>query len=125
MSNTLQELVHALRRWRGRPAHTISIVLTLALGVGVTTAIFSVVDGVLLRPLPWHEPDRLAVPWVVRPEWRLNPVLASSAERGVLSWPNFRELQGDNKTLESVAIWTRSQPLMDVGGSPAQVTAMR
>ena len=43
---------HAMRRWSARPGLVLTIILTLALGIGSTTAIFSVVDGVLLRPLP-------------------------------------------------------------------------
>jgi predicted permease len=50
---------HALRGFRRTPASTCALVLTLALGIGVTTAVFSVVYGVLLKPLPFEEPDRL------------------------------------------------------------------
>lgn len=125
MSDVLPELLQAFRRWRARPAFAVTALVTLTLGIGVTTSIFSVVDGVLLRPLPWREPARLAVPWIVRPEWRHNPVLAASAGRGVLSWPNFRELQSQNRTLESVAIWTTGRPLIDAGGAVEPASVMR
>lgn len=124
MSEALLHLRLALRRWRARPAFAATALITLTLGIGVATAIFSVVDGVLLRPLPWPDADRLAVAWIVRPEWRLNPVLAASAERGVLSWFNFRELQQQNRTLASVAIWSNSRP-MTGGTRPDQVHAMQ
>lgn len=54
---------HAFRVLRRHPAYAISAVLTFALGIGLTTAIFSIVHGVLLSPLPYEAPDRLAVVW--------------------------------------------------------------
>ena len=59
----VQDLRFALRGMRRRPAFSVIVVLTLALGIGSTTAIFSVVDGVLLRALPYRDPDRLAFSW--------------------------------------------------------------
>src|SRR3984885_7788512 len=60
-STVTQDLTFALRRFRRSPAFVVTAVLTLALGIGATTAVFSLVDGILLRPLPFHEPDRLVL----------------------------------------------------------------
>jgi len=117
MSALIPELRHALRRWGGRPGLAITVVLTLGLGIGATTAIFSVVDGVLLRPLPWREPDRLVAAYLVRPAWRTDPVLSFLWDSGFLSWPNFREMQAQRETFDAVAAWQRARPVALAGTS--------
>lgn len=63
-----QDARYGLRQFRARPGFSVVAVLTLALGIGVSTAMFTVVDGVLLRPLPFPEPDRLVAVGVEAPE---------------------------------------------------------
>src|SRR4051812_9144912 len=55
-----QDTTHAVRVWRRRPLHTVFIVVTLAVGIGANTGVFSVLNALLLRSLPFYEPDRLA-----------------------------------------------------------------
>lgn len=63
MSDLRQNLRQALRSLARRPAFVAVVVLTLALGIGANSAIFSVINAVLLKPLPYREPDRLALIW--------------------------------------------------------------
>jgi putative ABC transport system permease protein len=61
----LTDLRFALRTWRQNPIPALAAVLTLALGAGANTAIFSVIHAVMLKPLPYPQPDRLVQIWSV------------------------------------------------------------
>lgn len=61
MNALTQDLRLALRRFRRTPTFTLAAVLSLALGIGATTSVFTVVSALLLRPLPYQDADRLAI----------------------------------------------------------------
>jgi predicted permease len=123
MPGFITELRHAVRRWSTRRGLAVTAMLTLALGIGATTAIFSVVDGVLLRPLPWRDADRLVTIWLVRPHWRNDPVSGAFSNNGVLSWPMVRDLREHSRTLEEVAVGLRPRQAI-VDGDVAQATLL-
>jgi putative ABC transport system permease protein len=91
-----QDLGYARRALWKAPAFTIAAVLTLSLGIGVNTAMFSVVRAVILRPLPFDEPDRLVA--VNETDLRSGTPRVAS-----VSWPNFFDWRRDTRTLESMA----------------------
>jgi putative ABC transport system permease protein len=95
MTTVPQDLRYAIRAIRKSPGFTAIAALTLALGVGATTAIFSVVNAVMLRPLPFTEPDRLVRIW------------ESNVERGrptfAVSHPNFLDWRSQAVSFESLA----------------------
>jgi len=63
----IRDLKYALRRLALIPGFTLATLLTLVLGIGANTAIFSIINSVLLRPLPFHAPDRLIGIWQTAP----------------------------------------------------------
>jgi predicted permease len=86
---------HALRVLRRHRAYTIAAVLTCALGIGLTTAIFGVVHGVLLSPLPYEDPDQLAVVWERHP--------ARGVEENVVSVPHFEAWRERSRSFSAMA----------------------
>ncbi len=89
-----QDIRFGLRMLHKSPAFTAIAILTLALGIGANTAIFSIVNGVLLNPLPFPHPEQLVVLHASKPNF----------EFGSVSYPNFQDWQRDNKTFSSMAV---------------------
>jgi predicted permease len=94
MKTLLQDLRYGLRMALKSPAFTAVAVITLALGIGANTAVFSIVNGVLLNPLPFPQADQL----VALGENKAN------FENGSISYPNFRDWQKENRSFSSMAV---------------------
>jgi putative ABC transport system permease protein len=103
------DLRHAIRRIVQQPAGTLVVVLTLALGIGATTAMFTLVDAMLLKPAPWNTDDRVV--WIVRLEGR-------SASARNLSHPDYLTYRDRTATLSGVA--AESGTAMAIGSRRAQ-----
>jgi len=74
MSDWTSAFTYAFRTLRRQPTFVLVSVLTLALGIGANTAIFSVIKTVVLNPLPYEDPEKIAVLWEVNPEGNQGPV---------------------------------------------------
>ena len=113
LDTLLRDTRYGLRTLRKNPVFTIVAILTLALGIGANTAIFSLVNGVLLQPLPYDDPDRLALVWV-----RYD---SAGQSRNPASGPELLDLRERSRLLQSVAgIWSSTGALTGQG-DPEQV----
>ncbi len=99
MDTLRRDIRYALRQLARSPGFTTLAVLTLGLGIGANTAIFSVVNAVLLRPLPYEEPASLVLVREVRPDGSLNTV----------SFPNFGDWRTESDVFRSVALFREQQ----------------
>jgi putative ABC transport system permease protein len=111
MHTFLQDIRYSLRVLLRSPGFTIVAILTLALGIGANTAIFSVINSVLLRPLPFHEPDRLVQLWETE----------ASPGSYPLTGPDYLEWQSQNQTLEGTSLYSWSHDLNASAAGQAEV----
>ena len=115
MSVFVQDLKHSVRSFARTPGFTLLAVLTLALGIGANTAIFSVVNGVILKPLGYPEPDRLVMitsqfPGLGFDEFWMDP-------------PEYIDFKTNNKSFETVGAYTIGAVNIGAGDRPARVTS--
>lgn len=115
MTALLHDLRYGFRMLFKYPGVTTLAVITLALGIGANTAIFSVVNAVILRPLPYKNPERLVSLWEKVPErgrWRVAPA-------------NFFDWKKQNTTFEDIAAFGASTMTLTGGGEPEQLLGTR
>jgi len=112
MNSLRQDLRGAFRQFLKTPSITAVVIITIALGVGANTALFSVVNGVLLNPLPYPEPEQLVTLHESKPNF----------ETGSISFPNFRDWRSANHTFSSMAISRGYAFSLTGAGEATQVT---
>lgn len=105
MDRLVQDLRIAVRSLLRRRTFTVVAVLTLATGIGATTGIFSLVDAVLLRPLPYREPSRLFRVWQAFPDWQTIEVLKARWDHAGISYPQYAAIRGSKAIVENAAIF--------------------
>jgi putative ABC transport system permease protein len=112
MQTLLYDLRHALRQLRKAPGMALLAVLTLALGIGANTAIFTVIESVLLRPLPYAHADRLA--YIGGGD---KPGFAST------SWLNYRDIRGQSRLLKDAAGYSEDVSVLETRASSQSIPA--
>src|SRR5438105_3182392 len=120
MSTLLHDVRRALRVLRKTPGFTLAALVVLALGIGANTAIFSLVYGVLIRPLPFAEPERLVQLWHVPPQKSF-----PGMTRFALSAANYLDWEQQNSVFESSAIYAFASFRLTGNEDPQVVHAAR
>ena len=117
MSTVAQDLRYALRLLWKSPGFSAAAIIALALGIGANTAIFSVVNSVVLRPLPFRDANRMVVVWESNQAQGMN--------RAGPSGPNFLDFRDQSKSFEDLALLDPGSVTITGYGEPRQVPAMR
>ena len=115
MQTFLQDLKYALRMLKKNPAFTIVAILTLAVGIGANSAIFSVVNSVLLRPLPYRQPHQLVRVYSEFPTMQL--------KKFWLSPPELVDIQREAKSWETIGAWAPGGQNVGTASEPLRVTS--
>lgn len=113
MTRLMQDFRYAVRQLRKNPGFTVVAVLTLALGLGANTAIFSVIDAVLLRPLPFHSPSRLVV---------VKPTEPGRRDDIGVSYPTFLDWRTRNHVFDGLSVFREDDFTLTGRGEPAHLT---
>ncbi|HEX3682334.1 MAG TPA: ABC transporter permease [Bryobacteraceae bacterium] len=106
MNTVLQDVRYAFRIFLRNPGFTVICLLILAIGVGASASIFSVVDGVIIKPLPYRDPNQLV---------RVYGAWSQGAREGI-SPPDFIDYRAQNKVFESLACESNFSPIMNLSG---------
>ena len=116
METIWQDLKYGARMLFKNPAFAATAVSTLALGIGANTAIFSVVDSVLIQPLPYKNADRLVVPVATSP--------SNDIDRGAVSYADYVDWKNDGKSFEQIAVFWGKNFDLTGGSEPERVTGL-
>src|SRR5262249_42498912 len=111
-----RDLKYALRGMRRRPTFTLAVVVTLALGIGANTAIFSVVHGVLIKPLPYPNPEELVSVRHTAPGLQSDDIGFSSA-----MYVTYRD---ESRTFQNIGLWSTGGQSVTGVGEPEQVRTL-
>ena len=113
----LNDVRYACRTLRHAKWFTLTALITLALGIGVNTAIFSVVETLLLRQLPYRDPDRIVMVWVKNPE--------QGFDHDITSYPRLEDWRAQSRTMEAFAAYSGALHVLTGSDDPEQVRGAR
>ena len=116
VSGMLQEARYMLRRLQAAPGFTLVSIATLSLGLSATTAIFSVINGVLLKPLPYAHPEQLVSLWMTAPGVKIEDLNMGPSV--------YFTMADESQAFQAVSIWTSGTTSITGNGEPEQVSAV-
>lgn len=111
------DIQYALRNIAKKPLFYSVVILTLALGIGANAAIFTVVNGVLLQPLPYPHPERLMIVWTHNPR--------QGFDKDVGTYPNFEDWRRASQSFERMSAYRGASVTLTGSGDPAQISGAR
>jgi putative ABC transport system permease protein len=118
LQDVTRDVRYALRALRRAPGFAVVSVVTLALGIGATTAVFSVVNGVLIKPLPYPDPERLVSIW--------NTARASNSVGEVpLSATQFFTYREENRVFSAFGLWSSGTASVTTSGEPHEIQTLQ
>jgi predicted permease len=115
-----QDIRYGMRTWRKNPAFAVIATLTLALGIGASTSVFSVVNAILLKPLPYPQAERIVIPWLVSP-----PGVSLGSEYFPWGETQFRLLTREDQSFEELGAFQNDSFILTGSGEPAQLDGFR
>jgi putative ABC transport system permease protein len=121
MQTLLQDLRYGARMLMKKPGSTVVAIVTLALGIGANTAIFSVVNAVLLRPLPYDDPQQLAIVWQTNQE----ALGKLGIQRLPVTYADFYDWRDQNNVFEAIAALDPRQFNLTGQGEPEKFNGVR
>ncbi len=110
MNGILRDLSYAFRSFLKKPGFVLLAILALSTGIGINTAIFSVVHAVLIQPLPYKNPDRILILWEKSPQMETS-----------VSYPNFLDWKAQNRVFESISAFRRDSFNLTGNGDPERL----
>lgn len=125
MDSLLFDLRFTIRSLRRRPTFAAVAIATIALSIGAATAIFSVVDGVLFRSLPYHDASRIVTVWQTDSARLKQPVLAARWDRLGLDYTDFIVWRAKQTSFDGVAAWSGFGAMMPGANGPVQISGTR
>ena len=114
MGSFVQDLSYGARMLLKNPGFTLIALITLSLGIGANTALYSVINGVLLNPLPFRDSDRLMAIWTAD--------LRRAQSKEGTSWLDFSDLRAQNRSFERLAGWTEIDHTLTEGNEPQRLS---
>src|SRR6202035_3867078 len=117
LDNLTRDIRQAFRQMKSKPGFSAVVILTLALGIGANSAIFSIIQAVLLRPLPYKDPGRLAMLFSGDPSRELH--------EGRVSLLNFADWKSQNRSFEDMTLFNGQTFLLGTDGTPERMRSAR
>lgn len=108
----MNDLRQAVRQLFRRPVFSLTAIALLGIAIGANTTVYTVVRGVLFRPLPFPEPERLVTVWLTFPQWREREVLSRFWDHIELSWPEYQRLRDHSRTLAGTGAYRTDDAIL-------------